>query len=245
MDGLPYNYVHATHDYGVSPVDKQGIVLHVGEGCNNVGYLSGDNVARGVSATFVCQVDGTIVQMLPLNHTHGSIRASDVRRDTDEDGFWGRRWTRYYDPDILTGRVNQRTISVEIDGFASKKWTCSGATYPPGPNEKQVESLIELIERLRSKYSQRLGVNGHRDFADYKPCPGKGTGIKKILSTVGHGPEAEPAPDPTPTCVTERKLIRKLKAKIEVLEDTLTVEASRAKRSYTTLKPYLPKPNEG
>lgn len=243
-DGLPYRYVPATHDYGKSPVAKQGIVVHMSEGCNPAAYLSGGNVLRGVSANFTVEQDGEVVQMLPVNHTSGSINVNDVRTDTDEDGDWGRRWTRYYDPDILTGKANQRTISIEVAGKASKRWGCDGESYPPGPNPAQVSALIELVQTLRKHFPQRLGVNGHRDFADYKACPGSGAGIKRLLENVGHGPEVAPDPEPEPDCLPQRKRIRELKAQVEELQDALADAAVTAQQSFRDLRPYLPDPNE-
>lgn len=254
-DGLPYRYVHATHDFGKSSKQKQGIVFHMAEGCNTVGYLSGGNVLRNVSSNFVVECDGEIVQMLPIQNTSGSINPRDVRRDNDEDGFWGRKFTRYYNDDILTGAANQRTISVECDGKARAKWTCCGKTFPPGLNPKQVDALVSLIKALRAKLPQELGVNGHRDFADYKACPGKADGTEAVLAAVGHGAEQaqpEPPPDPDPT-VEELKAtissLRKqraaLRGQVEDLEDALALAAKDAQRSYRMLKPYLPPPNEG
>lgn len=250
-DGLPYRYVHATHDYGKSPKPKGGIVIHMAEGCNTVAYLSGGNVLRGVSANFVVTAKGEIVQMLPLDHTSGSINVNDVRTDTDDDGFWGRRYTRFYSDDILSGAANQRTISIECDGKARSAWTCDGKTYPAGLNPKQVAALTELVAVLRAKFAQRLGVNGHRDFADYKACPGKATGIQAVLAAVGHGPEQEPAPDPEPTCDELKALVSKLRTRnralreqVETLEDALAEAATDAQKAYRGLRPYLPPPNE-
>jgi hypothetical protein len=250
-DGLPYRYVPATHDFGKSPVAKQGIVVHVSEGCNPAAYLSSGNVLRNVSANFTVEQGGEIVQMLPVNHTSGSINPRDVRTDTDEDGFWGRRWTRYMDPDILTGRVNQRTISIEVAGRASRAWTCDGETHKRGPNAAQVVSLIELVGVLRDHFKQRLGVNGHRDFTDWKPCPGEGLGIRALLKAVGHGPEMAPPPEPEPDCDELETLVRRLRrernlarVRVEELEGTLGEQALAISRAVARLKPYLPEPNE-
>lgn len=250
-DNLPYPYIHASHDYGRSPVAKQGIVVHLSEGCNPARYLSSGNVLRNVSANFTVEQDGEVIQMLPVQNTSGSINPRDVRKDTDDDGDWGRRWTRYYDDDILTGKVNQRTISIEVAGKARSRWGCDGLTYPPGPNMKQVDSLIELIERLRTKFPQRLGVNGHRDFTDWKACPGEGQGIKRLLEAVGHGPEVAPAPEPEPDCDELRATVKRLRVqrtelreRVEDLEDTLGEQAIAIQRAVTRLKPFLPEPNE-
>jgi N-acetyl-anhydromuramyl-L-alanine amidase AmpD len=245
-DGLPYRFVHATHDYGPRAVLVQGIVVHMAEGCNQARYLSSGNVLRGVSATFVVEADGEVVQMLRLDHVSGSLNPREVRTDTDEGGFWGRRWTRHYDQDILSGRANHRTISIEVAGRARKRWGCDGERYAPGPNSAQVAALIELIERLRERYRRRLGVNGHRDFASYKACPGQGEGIHDLLAAVGHGPEREPDSDPEPDdeCRPLRRRIRVLRERVEELEDAIGDQVLAMGDAVAALRPYLPEPNE-
>lgn len=233
-DGLSYRYVPATHDFGESPVPKQGIVFHMAEGSNPVGYLAGKNVLRNVSATFCITTEGEVVQMLPLDHTSGSLNPRDVRRSNDPDGFWGRRFTRFYPEDILTGAANQRTISIECAGFAAK-----------GPNARQVKATIELVETLRKRYKRPIGFGGHRDFADYKQCPGKSPGVKAILEAVGHGREDvivdPPEPDPCEQCQEE---LQAVKAKLEEAEDVIATEVRRIRRSAKHLGAYVPAPNE-
>lgn len=233
-DGLPYRYVQATHDFGESPVPKQGIVFHMAEGNRVVEYLAGDNVVRRVSATFCITTEGEVVQMLPLDHTSGSLNPRDVRTSNDPDGFWGRRFTRFYDPDILTGRANQRTISIECAGFAAQ-----------GPNAKQVQATIDLVATLRARYKRPIGFGGHRDFADYKQCPGKSKGVRAILDAVGHGREDvvvdPPEPDP---CQKVRTELEATKAKLEQAEDVIEAELRRLGRVEENLGALVPTPNE-
>jgi len=233
-DGLDYRYVQATHDFGKSSVPKQGIVLHMAEGSRIVEYLAGSNVLRNVSANFAITTDGEVVQMLPLNHTSGSLNPRDVRTSNDPDGFWGRRFTRFYDPDILTGKANARTISIECAGFAAK-----------GPSAVQQRAIIGLVEDLRKHYRRPIGFGGHRDFADYKQCPGKSPGIKAILAAVGHGREDvvvdPPEPDPCQECQEE---LQRVKAKLDQAEDVIATEVRRIRRSARNLGAYKPLPNE-
>lgn len=234
-DGLRYRFVGATHDFGRSPVPKQGIVFHMAEGNRVVEYLSGAGVLRNVSATFAITTEGEVVQMLPLDHTSGSLNPRDVRRSTDKDGFWGRRWTRFYDPDILTGKANQRTISIECAGFASA-----------GPNRDQVRATVQLVATLRDHFKRPLGFGGHRDFADYKLCPGRSAGVKDILIAVGHGPEGqEPKPekpDPCQECADELALV---KAQLVDAEDVIATELTRLGRAVRHLERYAARSNEG
>lgn len=233
-DGLHYRYVQATHDYGPSGVPKQGVVFHMAEGSNPVGYLAGDNVLRGVSATFCITTQGEVVQMLPLDHTSGSLNPRDVRTSNDPDGFWGRRFTRFYDPDILTGAANRRTISIECAGFAED-----------GPNDAQVMAVVELMTTLRKRYKRPIGFGGHRDFADYKQCPGKSKNVKDLLRIIGHGREDVEVPEPEPEPCQD--LIDKLeatKAKLEEAEDVIATESVRARRVARNLGKYVPHKNE-
>lgn len=215
-DGLPYRFVPAKHDYGESPVPKEGIVLHMAEGERVLEYLAGGNVLRGVSATFICTMEGEIVQMLPLDHTSGSLNSRDVRRSTDPKGRWGRKFTRFYGPELFTGRANQLTISIECAGFAKN-----------GPNAAQQAGIIELVERLRKRTKRTLGFNIHCDFADYKSCPGWSKGIQNIVDAVGHGREDTtpgPDPDPDPDKPTYEELqaaLEATKAKLDTAEDLI------------------------
>ena len=232
-DGLPYRYVPAKHDYGKSPVPKEGIVLHMAEGNRVLEYLAGGNVLRGVSATFICTIEGEIVQMLPLDHTSGSLNARDVRRSTDPKGRWGARYTKYYGPELYQGKANQLTISIECAGFAKD-----------GPNKAQQAAIIELVERLRKRSKRTLGFNIHCDFADYKSCPGWSQGIRNIIDAVGHGREKDvvtpPDPDPDPDKPTYDEVVAQLEAtktKLEEAEDAIADAVGR-------LGQYVPQPNE-
>ena len=72
---------------------------------------------------------------------------------------------------------NSAVISVEIEGFAAK-----------GPNIDQRNSLASLVADVRSRYPG-MGLLGHRDFADYKACPGAFIPWPKLG---GHGPYVSP-----------------------------------------------------
>lgn len=247
-DGLPYDYREATHIYGKRDVPAQGIVFHMAEGCNVASYLAGDNVLRGVSSHFTIEADGTVIQMVPLDKVSGSLNPRDVRTSNDPSGNYGRRFTKYYDPDILTGKANHRTISVEMAGRASSTWSCGGgAPNPPGINDAQLAAAIGLVKRLREKYKRPLGVNGHRDFADYKACPGNGKNLRALFEAVGHGAEQQdpPQPEPEDPALVEMRLKYEAeKAKREEAEGVIADLVRPAARVASRLGQYVPKPNE-
>src|SRR5207249_4473675 len=78
----------------------------------------------------------------------------------DTDGFYGATTAKkvlgsyWSDP-------NRVCISVEIEGFAAD-----------GPNPAQMESLAQLGIYLQSKLPTLKGNLAHRDFQNYKACPG-------------------------------------------------------------------------
>jgi hypothetical protein len=53
---------------------------------------------RGVSATFVVQPQGRVVQMLPLDHASGSLNPREVRTSTDPVGWAGRKYAASWTP---------------------------------------------------------------------------------------------------------------------------------------------------
>jgi hypothetical protein len=199
-------------------------VFHLAEGCDPLGYLSGpkERIARGVSATFVVQPSGRVVQMLALDHVSGSLNPREVRTSTDPDGWAGRRYTRFMDRDILDGWVNHRAWSIECAGFALRDWTCGDDIFQKGPNERQVEAVVELVGLLRERAKRPLGFTIHRDFADYKPCPGRSDGVKALLERLGHG--EEPVVE-EPSCQEQladaQATVQRLRTRLVAKEDAL------------------------
>jgi N-acetylmuramoyl-L-alanine amidase-like protein len=157
---MSYPFVPATNDYGPRKGPALGFVIHMAEGGGTVGFLSKPDVPRGVSVHYVIEYTGRIVQMLDETHASGSIDPTQIRTTDDSDGFYGVSANKAVMGDWWND-PNSACISVEIEGFAAS-----------GPNTAEHGSLKTLVNDVRSRYPS-IGLLGHRDFADYKACPGK------------------------------------------------------------------------
>src|SRR6185436_15374090 len=141
---------------------------------------------------FVVEYTGRIVQMLKLDHMQSSIRTSDIRTTNDAP---------YGDPPITYGRTaalavmgkwadiahgtlgpNHASIGVECEGFAAA-----------GLNDKQSMAAGALFADLTLQFPGIRSL-GHRDFQDYKACPGHHFPWSEVD---GHGPAGPSSEDPT------------------------------------------------
>lgn len=164
---MTYPYVPAYYDYGLRTRPVLAFIGHMAEGGGTVGYLSRAN-PNGVSVHYVIEYSGRIVQMLKESRISGSLRPSAIRT-TDDPPFTS--------PDGVTvvfgasaakaalerywSDPNTVVLSCEIEGFAAS-----------GPNAAQATALSALVADLRTRYP-KIALLAHRDFADYKGCPGK------------------------------------------------------------------------
>jgi hypothetical protein len=136
------------------------------EGGGTVGYLAKANPNK-VSVHYVIEYSGRIVQMLREDHVNGTINPRDIRT-TNDPPYTFNGETIVYGVTAAKAALgiwwsdpNRATIGIEIEGFAKD-----------GPNAKQAASLVKLIADIRSRHPGAHNL-GHRDFADYKACPGK------------------------------------------------------------------------
>ena len=167
---MTYPFVAAAAQYGVRKGPVKAFVVHMAEGGGTVGFLAKPN-PRNVSVHYVIERTGRIVQMVRESEATGSINPNDLRT-TDDPATFGAtvrksvmgEWDR--DP-------NSATITVEVEGFAAT-----------GPNTAQHGSLQTLVADVRTRHPS-MGLLGHRDFQDYKACPGKLIGWSELG---GHGP---------------------------------------------------------
>lgn len=164
---MTYPFVRAAHDYGRRTRPVLAFLVHMAEGGGTVGYLSRPN-PNGVSVHYVIERTGRTVRMLGEDRISGSIRPSAIRT-TDDPSFvspdgdavvYGASAARaalgayWRDPNTVI-------ITCEIEGFAKD-----------GPNAQQAAALEALVNDVRSRHP-RASLLAHRDFADYKACPGK------------------------------------------------------------------------
>jgi hypothetical protein len=165
---MAYPFVSSYHDYGPRDVRIKPLhpVVHMAEGGGTVGYLSRKN-PNGVSVHYVVEYSGRVVQMLREDHVNGSINPRDIRTTDDPPYTFGDETVRYGASaaraalGIWWDDPNRATIGIEIEGFAKD-----------GPNRDQSVALVKLIRDIHSRHPDAHNL-AHRDFADYKGCPGK------------------------------------------------------------------------
>lgn len=157
-----YPFVRARYYTPGGLVEARAILWHMAEGYSTVSYLTHPRV--NVSADFVIERDGDIVQMVPDDAASHSAHVAIDPDDVDASSCGG-----LYDEAIAKAvlrasgwaDVNAYVKSVEVEGFRSE-----------GPNALQRDSIVELYGELRSRHPTIRGNLGHRDVQDYKSCPG-------------------------------------------------------------------------
>lgn len=163
---MPFDYVPAHYDYGRRTRPALALILHMAEGGNTVAYLAKPNPNK-VSVHYVVERTGRIVQMLGEDRISGSIRPTDIRRTDDPPYTMGDGTVVVYGATAAKAALerywsdpNTVVLSCEIEGFAAQ-----------GPSAAALAGLRELVADIRTRYPD-IALLGHRDFADYKRCPG-------------------------------------------------------------------------
>lgn len=158
---MSYPFVPARYYSRGTLEEVRALVVHFAEGGGTVSFLQHPD--KDVSATFVIQYSGRIVQMVAdgdsdhcqhisygawsypggLSRLNGlAVLGADVMNSTDPT------------------RVNRFVRAVEIEGFRAD-----------GPNPAQVAALVALVADQRAKYPELRGLLGHGDIQN-KACPG-------------------------------------------------------------------------
>lgn len=153
---------------GRDPKKVYGAVYHMAQGGGTVSWLthpSNDN-----SSTLVVEYSGRVVQMVrtvDMDHSLYVNYDSDTRDAPDYDTFALRHAQEVLAPAVgatlsNSERVLPYLVSVEVEGFAAE-----------GPNSKQIAALRDKVAPwIKQQFPNIRGALGHRDFQDYKPCPG-------------------------------------------------------------------------
>lgn len=157
---MTYPFVPAKWFSRGAIVEVQALVVHFAEGGSTVHYF--ETTTRDVSAHFVLQYDGTIVQMV---------------RDEDADHCQHISYGSWLYPGDLTRkngvavlgdvmssqdptRVNRYVHAIELEGFRAQ-----------GPNPAQSAALAAWVAERRATFPTIRGLLGHGDIQD-KGCPG-------------------------------------------------------------------------
>jgi hypothetical protein len=152
------------------------------EGGGTVSWLTRND---GNSSHYVVEYTGRVVQMVLESRAAGSLNANLRRTNNDSPfTFLGESITYGYTAakaclGTYWSNPNAAVIAIEVEGFAKD-----------GPNAKQRVALKALVADIRSRHA-KLPCLGHRDFQNYKACPGK------LIPWVDYGGHAKAVASPT------------------------------------------------
>lgn len=161
---MTYLFVAAPDHWSRGGVPVRAIAIHMAEGGGTVSWLARPD---GNSSHYVVERTGRIVQMVREDRAAGSINPRSVR-NTDDAPFTYLGETIVYGVTANKAALgehwnnpNAAVIAIEVEGYARD-----------GPNAAQRSSLDELVGDIRSRHPDTPAL-GHRDWQDYKACPGK------------------------------------------------------------------------
>ena len=157
---MSYAFVAAKYFSPGAIVEYRAIVIHMAQGGGTVSWLT--HPSGNVSATFVIEYSGRIVQMVKDGDASHSLHRSidDDTNDAPDFGIFSPEAAKAVLGDGWSN-PNAYMFSVELEGFAAD-----------GPKPVQEAALKVLVADLRARFPSIRGLLGHRDFQDYKPCPG-------------------------------------------------------------------------
>ncbi len=215
--------------------DIRAICIHMAQGGGTVSHLTH---VDGNSSHYVVEYSGRVVQMVRESHWAGSINPNLIRKDEDprfqflqSPVTFGRATVVATIGKTPANNPNRFVIAIEVEGFARKapKEGKPGfdvrANPGGGPNPKQRAALAALVADIRARRGKRYPCLGHRDFQNYKACPGRripfidygGHAVKTTGGAVHHVADAgvivgaSPAgPAPGPNGVFELPAVRTL-----------------------------------
>jgi hypothetical protein len=175
---------------------------HMAQGGGTVHFLSVfGSVANNNSSTLVIDYDGRVTQMVKAVDADHSLHV-DVdadMRDAPDFGIFSAAIAATVLAPAGLGSLDRfddvlpHLVSIECEGFAygTPIPKPGQAGYDPrmnpagGLNDKQIAALVGIVDPwIRATFPNVRGNLGHRDFQDYKPCPG---GRFPWASIGGHG----------------------------------------------------------
>jgi hypothetical protein len=178
---MAYAFVQAQyHGPAGSFRELRALTVHMAEGGGTVSWLT--HPSNPNSSHFVIEYSGRIVQMVTDDQYDYSLHVARPYGPpgAGDSGIFSLDTAKAVLGADGIADPNRYMFAVELEGFAAV-----------GPNSAQVASLAALIRDLRSRFPTMRGNLGHRDFQNYKPCPG---GSIPWATIGGHGPySAAPA----------------------------------------------------
>lgn len=136
--------------------DVRGIVWHFAEGGGTDYWLTREDGAQGDnSCHIVVKYDGSIRQIVEFDDASWSLHWNMSGNYTDFGIFKPVR-TR----EIIGSDPNRHIIAIEVEGF-----------WKNGPLTTQRNTILRLAKYLEEQFPEAIHM-GHRDFQDYKACPG-------------------------------------------------------------------------
>lgn len=161
--------------------EVRAITWHFAQGGGTDTWLTRQDGAQGNnSCHIVLKYSGAIRQIVEFDDSSWSLHISydSDTNDAPDYGIFGLRHVKdalgdgWADP-------NRYIIAIEIEGF-----------YQDGPNGAQKATMLRLAQFLEGEFPKAVHL-GHRDFQDYKPCPGP-TPFKNLLPHAGRLGTATP-----------------------------------------------------
>lgn len=153
---------------GRDPKKVYAPVYHMAQGGGTVSWLTHPN--NDNSSTLVVEYSGRVVQMVRIQDMDHSLHVnydSDSRDAPDFDTYSLKHAATVLSPAtgatlLNSERVLPYIVSIEVEGFAGD-----------GPNSKQIAALRDKVAPwIKASFPNVRGALGHRDFQDYKACPG-------------------------------------------------------------------------
>ena len=142
-----------------SIVEVRAIVWHFAQGGATDTWLT--HPTNDNSSHLVLKYSGAVRQMVDFTDASHSLHVSfdDDSFDASNYGIFGIDFAKNA---LGTGfaNPNRYLIAIEVEGFAAE-----------GPNEAQKKTVLALARYLERQFPNAVHL-GHRDFQDYKPCPG-------------------------------------------------------------------------